>query len=49
MRRLTRAMALGEQWTTDDADRVAALFDGLAAEWSERHVDPTKAAPVSTR
>ena len=46
MRRLTRAMAFGEPWTTDDADRVAALFDGLAAEWSERHVDPTKAAPV---
>ena len=46
MRQLTRAIAFGEPWTTDDADRVAAMFDGLAAEWSERHVDPIKAAPV---
>lgn len=46
MRKLTRAMAFGEAWTTDDAARVAAVFDGLAPEWSERHVDPDKAAPV---
>ncbi|HEY5663764.1 MAG TPA: class I SAM-dependent methyltransferase [Ilumatobacter sp.] len=46
MRRLTRATALGEPWTPDDAERVAVVFDGLAATWSERHVDPTKAAPV---
>lgn len=46
MRKLTRAMALGTPWTNDDAERVAAVFDGLAEEWSERHVDPTKAAPV---
>jgi len=46
MRQLTRAIAFGEPWTTTDAERVAAVFDGLAAEWSERHVDPTKAAPV---
>lgn len=46
MRRLTRATAFGEPWTNDDADRVAAVFDGLAAQWSENHVDPTKAAPV---
>ncbi len=46
MRQLTRAMAFGEPWTPSDAARVAALFDGLAAEWSDRHVDPTKAAPV---
>jgi SAM-dependent methyltransferase len=46
MRKLTRAMAFGEPWTTDDADRVAAVFDGLAAKWSEDHVDPGKAAPV---
>ncbi len=46
MRRLTRATAFGEQWTSDDADRVAGVFDGLAADWSERHVDPRKAAPV---
>jgi SAM-dependent methyltransferase len=46
MRTLTRAVALGEPWTQDDADRVAAVFDGLAEEWSARHVDDTKAAPV---
>lgn len=46
MRQLTRAMAFGEAWTAEDATRVAAVFDGLAPEWSERHVDPTKAAPL---
>lgn len=46
MRRLTRATALGEPWTADDARRVAEIFDGLAPEWSERHVDPVKAAVV---
>ena len=46
MRQLTRAMAFGEPWTSRDAERVATVFDGLAAEWSERHVDPIKAAPV---
>lgn len=46
MRRLTRAMAFGDEWTSDDAGRVQGVFDGLAAEWNESHVDPTKAAPV---
>ncbi len=46
MRTLTRAVALGEPWTSDDADRVAAVFDDLAEEWSVRHIDDTKAAPV---
>ena len=46
MRAMTRATAFGQPWTSDDAGRVATVFDGLAAEWSERHVDPTKAAPV---
>ena len=46
MRVLTRAVAFGEPWTRDDADRVASVFDGLAEEWSVRHVDDTKAAPV---
>jgi len=46
MRRLTRAAALGEPWTTDDARRVTEIFDGLAAGWSEQHVDPVKAAVV---
>ena len=46
MRTLTRAVALGEPWTQDDADRVAAVFDDLAEEWSARNIDDTKAAPV---
>lgn len=46
MRRLTRAIALGEPWTGDDAVHVGELFDGLAAEWSARNVDDAKAAPV---
>jgi len=47
MRRLTRAAANGAPWTADDASRVQQLFDGLAAAWSEKHVDPVKAAPVA--
>lgn len=46
MRKLTRATALGESWSSDDARRVAEIFDGLAPEWTERHVDPVKAAVV---
>ena len=46
MRVLTRAVALGEPWTPDDARRVSEVFDGLAPSWSERHVDPVKAAVV---
>ncbi len=46
MRVLTRAVALGEPWTPDDAARVTAVFDSMAASWSADHVDDTKAAPV---
>lgn len=47
IRRLTRAVAFGEPWTDDDARRVAEIFDGLAPEWTERQVDPIKAAVVN--
>lgn len=47
MRILTRAKAFGEPWSAADSARVQEIFDGLAPAWSERHVDPTKAAPVS--
>lgn len=47
MRTLTRAIALGEPWTNDDARRVADIFDGLAPEWTEQHVDPVKAISVN--
>jgi SAM-dependent methyltransferase len=46
MRVLTRSVAFGEPWTRADADRVGTVFDALAEEWSVRHVDDTKAAPV---
>lgn len=46
MRQLTRAMAFGEPWTDEDAERVSSVFDGLAPEWAERQVNPDKAAPV---
>ncbi len=46
MRRLTRAVATGSSWSTEDAARVRTVFDGLAAAWSEEHVDPVKAAPI---
>jgi len=39
-------MAFGDEWTADKAQRMAALFDEMAPEWSERNVEPTKAAPV---
>lgn len=47
MRRLTRAQAFGEEWTEHDSLQVQEVFDGLAPDWSESHVDPTKAAPIS--
>jgi SAM-dependent methyltransferase len=46
MRKLTRAIALGEEWTDDDRRRVSGIFDGLAPEWTERQVDPVKSAIV---
>jgi SAM-dependent methyltransferase len=46
IRRRTRAVAAGEPWTTDNARRMAELFDSMAPEWAERDVDDTKAAPV---
>lgn len=46
MRLLTRSVAFGEPFTSDDAERVQNVFDSMAASWSEDHVNPTKAAPV---
>jgi len=46
IRKLTRKIAFGEPWTPAHAERMSTLFDEMAPEWSERHVDPTKAAPV---
>ena len=46
IRVVTRDMAFGKQWRPDHAERMSTLFDEMAPEWSERHVDPVKAAPV---
>jgi SAM-dependent methyltransferase len=45
IRVLTRAVAHGKEWTPAHAARMAALFDGLAPEWSGR-VDDTKLMPI---
>lgn len=39
-------MAFGDEWTAEKADRMTALFDEMAPEWSARHVEPIKAGPV---
>jgi len=46
MRLMTRAAADGEPWNADHSARVQQVFDGLAAGWTEAHVDPVKAAPI---
>ncbi|WP_394943518.1 class I SAM-dependent methyltransferase [uncultured Ilumatobacter sp.] len=46
IRQITRIMAFGGTWTHDNKTNMGRLFDGMAAEWSERHVDPAKRAPV---
>jgi len=46
IRQRTRAVASGEEWTAGNATRMAELFDSMAADWSAKHVDETRAAPV---
>jgi hypothetical protein len=46
IRKITRLMAFGGEWRQQNATNMADLFDGMAPEWSERNVDPTKRAPV---
>ena len=46
IRRRTRAVALGEPWTADNARPMAELFDSMAADWATRHVDDNKSAPI---
>ncbi len=47
IRLLTRAKAFGEPFSAEDSARMQDVFDSMASDWSETHVDPTKAAPVS--
>lgn len=46
IRLLTRAVAFGKEWTPAHAERMSKLFNEMAPEWSERHVEPVKAAPI---
>lgn len=46
IRVLTRSTAFDSAWTADSAAGLQQIFDDMAPEWSERHVDPIKAAPV---
>lgn len=47
IRQLTRAVAFGKRWKSEHAERMSTLFDELAPSWSAKHVDATKAAPVT--
>lgn len=46
IRRLTRQVAFDGSWDGVRAGKMAALFDSMAADWSETHVNQTKAAPI---
>ncbi len=46
IRKRTRAVASGEEWTAGNATRMAELFDSMAPDWATTQVDETKAAPV---
>lgn len=46
MRKVTRGVAFDGKWSAERAGKIAALFDGMAADWSTDHVDEVKAAPV---
>lgn len=46
MRKLTHQVAFDGAWDSTRADKIGALFDSLAANWSEDHVNQTKAAPI---
>jgi SAM-dependent methyltransferase len=47
MRAVTLQVAFEpERWTPERRAKVAALFDGLAAEWHEHRNDPQRTAPL---
>lgn len=39
-------MAFGDEWTIDKAERMSALFDEMAPDWSTDNIEPVKARPV---
>lgn len=46
MRLVTRQVAFEDGWSPGRAAKIGELFDSLAPEWSERHVDRVRTAPV---
>ena len=46
IRIITREIALEGRWDAAIRQRISDTFDRLAPDWSEDHVNPTKAAPV---
>ncbi len=46
IRKLTRQVAFDGAWDAVRAGKMAALFDSMAADWAETHVNQTKAAPI---
>ena len=46
IRKVTRKIAFEGGWSPERAQKVAGLFDSMAADWSAEHVDETKAAPI---
>lgn len=46
IRKVTRQVAFDGAWDTVRAAKMESLFDKLAADWSGRHNDPARRAPV---
>ena len=46
IRKITRQVAFEGGWSPERAQKVAGLFDSMAADWSAEHVDETKSAPI---
>ncbi len=47
IRIITREIAMEGRWDAGIRMRMADTFDRLAPDWSEDHVNPSKAAPIS--
>ncbi len=46
MRKVTRGVAFEGTWSREQAHKVTAVFDGMAAEWTEGRETPTRSAPL---
>ena len=46
MRKVTETVAFDDAWDTERRDKVQALFDGMAADWSGGHGSPERSAPI---